>query len=285
MASRRCVSLWAVVWLNCALSGVLYAQVTPPVPSKTLPEGQAPGESAVKAFVSPASGGSYTIRVEAEESDSDEAEREGRPMAAPAPPGMAPRALVETFGGTARRAAKLSVGTKAVEPTFTDLRALIATLPSKSAMVNHTPPITTAPDSTRVKEEERNVRVVCWLYAASREADNDYHLIVGRAPGQAPLTFMTVELSGLPPATAASFPAIKAARDSFNKFFGSNLPGSGFDFYPTPIPLMVTGSLFFDKTHATGTPPGPATLRPNIPTIWEIHPITSIVFEPNGPPH
>ena len=66
---------------------------------------------------------------------------------------------------------------------------------------------------------------------------------------------------------------------------GTNVPGAGYDFYPTPIPVRVEGSLFFDMTHATGTPPGPPTLRPNMPTIWEVHPITSIVFEPTGPLH
>jgi hypothetical protein len=38
--------------------------------------------------------------------------------------------------------------------------------------------------------------------------------------------------------------------------------------------------LFFDITHATGGHPGPDDLRPHIPTIWEIHPITKIAFEP-----
>ena len=44
--------------------------------------------------------------------------------------------------------------------------------------------------------------------------------------------------------------------------------------------MLVEGSLFFDMSHATGTPPGPSSLRPNMPTIWEVHPITRIVFEP-----
>jgi hypothetical protein len=42
----------------------------------------------------------------------------------------------------------------------------------------------------------------------------------------------------------------------------------------------IEGSLFFDITHATGGHPGPQDLRPHIPTIWEVHPVTNIVFEP-----
>ena len=144
--------------------------------------------------------------------------------------------------------------------------------------------ITTKANSDRVVEEERNVRVVCWLYAASRENDNDYHLILGRAPGASPLRYMTMELSGLPPAVASSFPRLKSARDAYNAFFGSNRPGSSYDFYNPPIPALIEDSLFFDMSHATGTPPGPSSLRPNMPTIWEVHPITRIIFEPPVPP-
>ena len=45
-------------------------------------------------------------------------------------------------------------------------------------MVKHKPKITTVSMSKRVIEETRNVRVTAWIYAASREDDNDFHLIV-----------------------------------------------------------------------------------------------------------
>ena len=63
-------------------------------------------------------------------------------------------------------------------------------------------------------------------------------------------------------------------------FFKSDLPGFGYDFYDPPIPIEVEGSLFFDASHARGTPPGPAKLRPHMPRIWEVHPISKIVLEP-----
>jgi hypothetical protein len=50
--------------------------------------------------------------------------------------------------------------------------------------------------------------------------------------------------------------------------------------YDPPIPIEVEGSLFFDMSHANGQGPGPATLRKDIPTIWEIHPVSKILFEP-----
>ena len=77
----------------------------------------------------------------------------------------------------------------------------------------------------------------------------------------------------------ASFARLKAARDKYKAFFGSDLPGTRYDFYDPPIPVEVEGSLFFDMSHVTGTRPGPASLRSRIPTIWEVHPVTDIVFD------
>jgi hypothetical protein len=123
------------------------------------------------------------------------------------------------------------------------------------------------------------VRVRAFLYAASREDDNDFHLIIGRAPRSSPM-YMTMELSGLPPKNAKSFRTLKKARDAYKEFFGDDLPGPSYHFYRPPIPIELEGSLFFDMSHATGGKPGPQDLRKDIPTIWEVHPITRIVFEP-----
>src|SRR5262249_10736982 len=120
-------------------------------------------------------------------------------------------------------------------------------------------------------------------YAASRESDNDFHLIVGRDPKTTPELYMTMELSGLPPKNAASFAALSDTRDAFKSFFsdnaGGSLPGTTYDFYDPPLAITVEGSLFFDMTHATGSRPGPASLKGHMPVIWEVHPISKIVFK------
>jgi hypothetical protein len=189
----------------------------------------------------------------------------------------------ESFAGTDRKAAKLSIGSGHVEQ-FADVRALIATLPGEPAMIRHVPPITTVSTSSRVTEEQRNVHVVGFLYAASREADNDFHLIIGRNPSNLPETYMTMEVSGLPPATNAAFHALSAARRSFETFFGAHLPQLSYDYYHPPIPVIVEGSLFFDMTHAVGQAPGPPSLKSRMPTIWEVHPVTSITLGRPGLP-
>ena len=72
----------------------------------------------------------------------------------------------------------------------------------------------------------------------------------------------------------------RQARDDCKSFFSANLPGPTYDFYDPPIPVEISGSLFFDMSHASGSKPGPNNLRSKIPTIWEIHPNSKIVFEP-----
>lgn len=185
----------------------------------------------------------------------------------------------DKYTGKARKAAKLSIADAPVKK-FSDLKTLIKSLPADSDMIAHVPKIKTTPTSNRVKEEKRNVRVNVFLYAASREDDNDFHLILGRDPSLTPEMYMTMELSGLPPSNSASFEKLKAARDAFKAFFGDDLPGTRYDFYDPPIPVRVEGSLFFDMSHSSGQRPGPKSLKSRMPTIFEVHPITKIVFNP-----
>ncbi len=192
-------------------------------------------------------------------------------VAAPAPTG-------DNYQGSARKAAKLSIAAAKTE-NFTDVKDVIASLVPDAQMIAKKIPTTAS--SGRVKEEERNVHVTAFLYAASMEADNDFHLIIGRDPKSTPEMYMTMEVSGLPPAGAASFTQLNAARAAFKAFFqstGGTLPGLAYDFYQPPIPVQVDGSLFFDTTHATGPHPGPPSLKSRMPTIWEVHPISKLVL-------
>lgn len=180
----------------------------------------------------------------------------------------------DNFAGTARKAAKLSIANAKTE-NFTDVATLIASLPPVAQMVKLNIPTTS--NSNRVKQEQRNVHVTGFLFAASREADNDFHLIVGRDPKAGQEMYMTMEVSGLPPSSYPAFAAMSAARNSYKSFFGAaNLPGAGYHFYQPPIPVQVDGSLFFDATHSTGQAPGPPSLKSRMPTIFEVHPVSKI---------
>ena len=84
--------------------------------------------------------------------------------------------------------------------TSRDISSLLASLPKKDPKG-----VSEAAGSKRIPEEQRNVRVRAFLYAASREPDNDFHLIVGDDPAAAAPKLMTMEISGLPPSSSASF--------------------------------------------------------------------------------
>ena len=179
----------------------------------------------------------------------------------------------EDFTGHDRKAAKISIAAGPAT-AFNDLGALLASLPPDATMAHHNPPIGTQETSDRVAEEKKNVRVNAWLYAASRENDNDYHTIIGSDPSKTPRIFMNAEVSGLPPAGSSALSALKAVRSSFAAIV-QHKPLAGYDFYNPPRPVTVEGSLFFDVTHAHGgSTPGPPQTKPH--TIWEIHPITSL---------
>jgi len=188
----------------------------------------------------------------------------------------------DTFRGTSRKAAKLSVADAKTEK-FSDLAEVINSFVPDKTMAKKKIP--TDAKSNRVEEEKRNINVEAFIYAASVEDDNDFHLIIGRDPetGGAEV-YMTMELSGLPPANAKSHAKLKAARDAFKKFFAkffqNNLPGTSYDFYDPPIRIQVQGSTFFDASHAKGSKPGPQSLRAKMPTVWEVHPISKLKLLP-----
>ena len=146
------------------------------------------------------------------------------PVAPPAVP------TANAFTGTSRKAAKLSIGKGAIE-NMADLQDLINSLPADQSMIKHTPPISDTATSRRATEENRNVQVQAFLYASSREADNDFHLIIGRDRQLNPHLYMTAEVSGLPTRSSASYATLNAARDAFKQFFGTKLPGQHYDFY------------------------------------------------------
>jgi hypothetical protein len=191
------------------------------------------------------------------------------------PAGAAPN--VDNFNGTARKAAKLSIATGTVE-SFTDLGDVLDSVIPDATMRGKN--ISKTADSGRLSpEEERVVTVTAFLYASSKESDNDFHCIMGRDPSQ-PARYMNVEVSALPPSGSASLAVIRAARNQFKVFFttnGDGLPTAGYDKFNPPIPVKITGSLFFDVDHV---PPavGPTGMKPK--SAWEIHPVSDLQFEP-----
>jgi hypothetical protein len=197
----------------------------------------------------------------------------------------AARAGPDDYIGHDRKAAKTSIAT-GPHKSYAALGELLDELQQQApdqAMLSHDPPITRDPDSARVAEEDRNVTVPAWLYAAKKEAnDNDFHLIIGTDPRAAPVRYMNSEISGLP-AGGPARAALRVPRQAFKDFLGErqeSVGTVGYLRFEDPVPVRVTGSLFYDVDHLPGVV-GSFTPPQRVPaTAWEIHPITEIVFEP-----
>jgi hypothetical protein len=181
----------------------------------------------------------------------------------------------DTFAGTDRRDPKTSVATGALE-SYPAIAALRSSFPTDQFMRGLG--ITRAPDSERTSEEQHNVTVGAYIYAASKESDNDFHLIVGDKGCAVGGCFINVEVSGLPQQQGnPNFQTLSAVRTKFLTYLNQHQPSRGYEKFAPPIAVTLTGSIFFDVDHPAGTV-GPVGLKPS--SAWEIHPLTDIVFEP-----
>lgn len=178
----------------------------------------------------------------------------------------------DAFSGSARKTAKLSFATPTAYLGYPTINALRAFLPTDAFMLS----LGITNSSPRVANENHKDSVThSYLYAISRESDNDFHMIIGDSnPVEGNL--YNCEASGNPVSTASSYTAINAVRTYLKNYFNLNLCISGYTKFSPAIPVkLLKGSLFFDIDHTAGTV-GPTGLRPS--TAWELHPISAISF-------
>ncbi len=117
------------------------------------------------------------------------------------------------FKGHARAQAKTTLAHAKVEK-FSNLGALAASIPTDAFMLSYQPRIDR--DTPRVAEESRNVAVCAWILATKREADNDYHIMLGDDTGK---VVFNAEMSGLPDTgTKTNRKALFTARATFESF-------------------------------------------------------------------
>ncbi len=185
------------------------------------------------------------------------------------------------FKGTARRVAKTTIFVTDAAPTpFTNVSALIMSLPPDQTMVGLNIPH--GPNSNRVEQEKKNVVVTTFIYAYSKENDNDYHVIIGDPPTVpvANRKYMNVEISGIPVGgTNDNRMQLWAVRDVFRAKYQLGVNGPNSYVRPNPpTPVRITGSLFYDIDHPPPHFVGPQSHKPK--TAWEIHPISKLEFLP-----
>ena len=189
----------------------------------------------------------------------------------------------EHFAGQARKAAKTSFA-GATEESFASPGALLDSI-LKGASPGDNDQVMRGKlnaSSARAPEEQRVVSVTAFLYATKKEADNDFHLLIGDNPDGGDGRFMTAEVSGLPNPDDSLTPQFQTVRDQYKAFFaatGQELPSDRYVRFPQPVPVTITGSTFFDVDHTIGEVHS-GNIVPE--TVWEIHPISNLVFGANG---
>lgn len=179
-----------------------------------------------------------------------------------------------TFKGTDRKVPKTTIVTDAPVKTFDTVAAVLATLVPDAEMKASSG--LTPSSATRVPAEKRNVKVTGFIHAFKKESDNDYHVILGDGPDAEP-AFMNVEVSGIPVGgTTQNRTQLATVRNVFKTALQTGETGpAGYKKPHDPIPVRVTGSLFWDVDHPAGVV-GPTGMRPK--TAWEIHPVSEIEF-------
>jgi hypothetical protein len=182
----------------------------------------------------------------------------------------------DTFTGTDRLLPKTTIVDANVE-TFATVSALVKDLLTKFPDKDMAAMGIDRTTDTRVDAEKRNVRVTGFIHAFKKEGDNDYHVILGDGPLALDPVYLNVEVSGIPVGgTNANRKILIAVREEFKQAFNLGSTGPiGYKKPHDPIPVRITGSLFWDVDHKPGVV-GPGDLKPK--TSWEIHPVSAIEF-------
>lgn len=186
----------------------------------------------------------------------------------------------DAFAGQHRKAAKTSIFHGDPEE-YDNVDSILSHLPaSDDAMINN-PDISEDCSSERTSPEKHFVSIkTAFIYGIYREADNDFHMIIGNGEkGGNGMQLLNVEIAGLPDESSPDYQKLKEIRDKIISKFGDIQCKDNAYKTADLIPISIEGSLFYDIDHAPGkvgfTKDG-ISYHPT--TAWEIHPASSIIF-------
>ena len=172
-----------------------------------------------------------------------------------------------SFDGSYRAAAKESYVTPLNSVhSPSNLQAFITSLQSIPLSSLHV-----TAGSPRIVAEKKNIRITAFLYAITRESDEDYHIIIGTNASGTGTQYFNIECAGLPPTGSVYFSRLKTVRKQVTTFMNGEICHNGYIYYDDHPKVQIKGSLFYDKQHEHSIV-GPACCKP--PTAWELHPIT-----------
>jgi hypothetical protein len=190
------------------------------------------------------------------------------------PAATAPRLAAQADAGEERFRARYrselrTTASQSEVVPFKDLATLFATLPPDDAM---RPRIDQ--NTPRTPEEDRNVTVPARIYAVKKQVSNDYSLIIGERRDVARPIFMACRISGLPTNQGPNRILLSYMRETFRNFLGGLASTTaGYARFRPPVPVTITGSLFFNAKYRPGEV-GTGDTRTT--TSWEIQPVLSM---------
>ena len=184
----------------------------------------------------------------------------------------------DIFEGSHRATPKTTVVHGGESETFEDIDGLIGYFESPTRRQEQWwgTVITKTTEERNQEIELVNVTINnAWIYEISKQADNDYHLLIGVNPDADNGRYLNAEISGINP-DSPDATNLWELRKSFKKQYqdstGNSLP-TGFTQPMKPIHIRVSGSIFLDADHGRRAV-GHGDIK-NF-TSWEIHPITNI---------
>lgn len=120
-----------------------------------------------------------------------------------------------------------------------------------------------------------------WLHLVALETDGDYHIQVSGSAtsGDQCLIVEVPDPDSAYTASAALQPVFAALRSTIKtKMLAGKDPSGTGSVMQHPVYVTVTGILFYDDAHVGDPPRGKKGMHAS--TLWELHPVTSLVFTP-----
>jgi hypothetical protein len=182
-----------------------------------------------------------------------------------------------------RSVAQTYDGRNAPTEMYANLGALIKTLPEDGEIRVrygiYTGSRTYGP-MERMDVERRTVRVPCWIYAvkfdsAGERNERDIQILLGSSNDTSRAKYLIAEIPG-PVENGLNEGIFERVRQQLGSLLPDQPLGSSFR-RVTPQQVIVEGSLFFDGVRTLGRLDDPSGSMPSPATVWEIHPVTSIV--------
>lgn len=122
-----------------------------------------------------------------------------------------------------------------------------------------------------------------WLHLVAGETDGDYHIQISGSATTGDQCLI-VEVPNPDPAYTASAelqPIFEALRTFIKtKMLANKDPSVTGSVMQHPVYVTVTGILFYDDSHVGDPPRGKKGMK--AATLWELHPVTAMVFAPKG---